>query len=164
MLLLGRGAFMVEKIPDLSNEWDKTRLKTVMENARRLKRDDVYKLAVRQLCRVEGRNIEDPLEAEFAIVMRALEEALTEESGRTKRLNRTRQKLDRAGVHKTLSDLALTPKPSTGFLKLVEFNMADMSAEALVLKFRKRFAQAVVEAAKRRLEEYKVPLPTDVDP
>lgn len=154
---------MAVKIPDVSDEWDKTKLRNLMENARRLKRDDVYQLALRQLCRVEGRNIEDPLEAEFEIVMRALEEALTEESGRTKRLNRTRQKLGRAGVHKTLSDLALTPKPSMGFLKLVEFNMADMSAEALVLKFRKRFAAEVVEAARQRLEEYKVPIPADVD-
>jgi hypothetical protein len=155
---------MVGKIPDVSNEWDKTKLRTLMENARRLRRDDVYQLALRQLCRAEGRNIEDPLEAEFEAVMRALEEALTEESGRTKRLSRTRQKLGRSGVHKTLSDLALTAKPSMGFIKLVEFNMADMSAEALVLKFRKRFAPEVVAAAQYRLEEYKVPIPADVDP
>ena len=134
-----------------------------MENARRLKREDVYKLALRQLCRAEGRNIEDPLEAQFEIVMRALEEALTEQSGRTKRLSRTRQKLGRAGVHKTLSDLALSPKPSMGFIKLVEFSMADMSAEALVLKFRKRFSPEVVAAAQHRLEEYNVPIPDDIE-
>jgi hypothetical protein len=58
-------------------------------------REDVYRAALRQLCRVEDRNIDDPLESDFAIVMRALEEALTEEAGRTKRLNRTRQKLSR---------------------------------------------------------------------
>ena len=154
---------MVDKIPDVSNEWDKAKLRTLMENARRLKRDDVYKLALRQLCRAEGRNIEDPLEAQFEIVMRALEEALTEQSGRTKRLNRTRQKLGRSGVHKTLSDLAQSAKPSMGFLKLVEFGMADMSAEALVLKFRSRFASEVVLAAQHRLEEYKVPIPADLE-
>jgi hypothetical protein len=93
---------------------------------------DVYQAAFRQLCRVEGRNIEDPLEAEFATVMRALEEALTEESGRIKRLSRTRQKLNRVGVRQTLADLALKPQPSLGFMKLLEFNMADMSAEALI--------------------------------
>ncbi|HWA50922.1 MAG TPA: hypothetical protein VG742_21825, partial [Dongiaceae bacterium] len=84
--------------------------------------------------------------------------------GRTKRLNSTRQKLDRAGVHKTISDLALSAKPSLGFEKLVEFKMADMSAEALVMKFRKRFASNVVDAARRRLEEHGVPIPEDVDP
>jgi hypothetical protein len=83
--------------PDLTNEWDKDKLRNWMANARRLGRTDVYKDALRQLCRVEGRNIDDPLESEFAAVMRALEEALTAEAGKTKRLNRTRQKLGRVG-------------------------------------------------------------------
>jgi hypothetical protein len=144
---------------DLSSEWDKDKLKTWMANARRLGREDVYQLAFRQLCRAEGRNIDDPLEADFASVMRALEQALTEESGKTKRLSRTRQKLGRVGVRKTLADLALKPTPSTGFLKLVEFNMADMSAEALILKYPDGFDPDVIAAARRRLTEYGVALP-----
>jgi hypothetical protein len=136
---------MVTNVPDLANEWDKTKLRNWMANAKRLGRNDVYQAAVRQLCRVEGRNIEDPLEAEFAAVMRALEEALTEESGRTKRLSRTRQKLNRVGVRQTLADLALKPQQSLGFMKLLEFNMADMSAEALILKHRHQFDGAVVD-------------------
>ena len=91
--------------PDLSNEWDKEKLRNWMANAKRHKRDDIYQVAFRQLCRIEGRNIDDPLEAEFAVVMRALEEALTAESGTTKRLSRTRQKLNRVGVRQTLADL-----------------------------------------------------------
>lgn len=145
---------MTEKKRDLSNEWDKDKLRNWMANARRIGREDVYREAFRQLCRVEGRNIDDPLESEFAIVMRALEEALTEESGRTKRLNRTRQKLGRVGVRRTLADLALKPKPSTGFMKLIEFKMADMSAEALIIKYKDEFDVDVVAAARRRLEEY----------
>jgi hypothetical protein len=144
--------------PDLSNEWDKKKLRNWMANAKRLNRDDVYQDAFRQLCRVEGRNIDDPLEAEFAAVMRALEEALTEEAGKTKRLNRTRQKLGRVGVRKTLADLALKPQPSIGFLKLIEFGMADMSAETLVLKYRDEFAPDVVAAARSRLEKYQSPI------
>ena len=65
----------------------------------------------------------------------ALEEALTEEAGKTKRLNRTRQKLVRVGVCQILADLALKPRRSMGFLKLVEFGLGDMSAEALILKY-----------------------------
>ena len=53
-----------------------------MANARRLGRDDVYRAALRQLCRVEGLNIDDPLASDFAIVMRALEEALSREAGK----------------------------------------------------------------------------------
>jgi len=48
-------------------------------------------------------------------------------------IDRTRQKLNRVGIRQTLADLTLKPQPSTGFLKLVEFGMADMSAESLVL-------------------------------
>lgn len=147
---------MADKKLDLSNEWDKDKLRNWMANARRLGREDVYREAFRQLCRIEGRNIDDPLESEFAIVMRALEEALTEKSGKTKRLNRTRRKLNRVGVRQTLADLALKPKPPVGFMKLVEFNMADMSAEALILKYQSDFDADVVVAARRRLEEYGV--------
>ncbi len=123
-----------------------------MNNAKHLGRNDVYQIALRQLCRIEGRNIEDPLESEFAIVMRALEEALADEAGKTKRLNRTRQKLGWVGVRQTLADLALKPAPSLGFIKLVEFNMADMSAVALILKYRDQFEPYVVDAAARRLK------------
>jgi hypothetical protein len=129
-----------------------------MANAKRLDRQDVYQVALRQLCRVEGRNIDDPLESEFAVVMRALEEALTAEAGKTKRLSRTRQKLGRVGVRQTLADLALKPQPSLGFLKLVEFGMADMSAEALIVKYRDEFDQHVVDAASRRLKDYGIEL------
>ena len=145
---------MGAKAPDLSEEWDQQKLRNWMANARRLGRDDVYQAAFRQLCRIEGRDIDDPLAADFAAVMRALEEALSEQNGRTTRLSRTRQKLARAGVRKTLADLALKPKPSEGFLKLMEFGMADMSAESLILKYRQEFEPEVVAAAERRLAEY----------
>jgi hypothetical protein len=153
---------MAASKPDLSNEWDKDKLRNWMANAKRLMRQDVYEDAFRQLCRVEGRNIDDPLEAEFASVMRALEEALTEESGKTKRLNRTRQKLGRVGVRQTLADLALKHQPSLGFKKLLEFNMADMSAEALVLKYAEEFDDIVVTAARKRLTEYGIKVPNDL--
>ncbi|MBR0836502.1 hypothetical protein JQ612_25220 [Bradyrhizobium manausense] len=141
-------------IANIADEWDKQKLRNWMENAKRVGRNDVYDAAFRQLCRVEGRNINDPLEAEFAVVMRALEEALSEEAGKTKRLSRTRQKLSRAGVRQTLADLALKPTPSLGFVKLVEFGMADMSAESLILKYRDEFEHHVVEAAAQRLREH----------
>jgi isopentenyl diphosphate isomerase/L-lactate dehydrogenase-like FMN-dependent dehydrogenase len=87
---------------DLTVEWDTSKLRNLMTNAKRLGRDDIYFDAVRQIARIEGQNIDDPLEADFAIAMRALEEALTAESGQTKRLSRTKQKLKRAGVRQTL--------------------------------------------------------------
>lgn len=148
---------MMSAAPDLSNEWDKEKLRNWMANAKRLGRDDIYQTAFRQLCRIEGRNLDDPLESEFAVVMRALEEALSEESGKTKRLSRTRQKLNRVGVRQTLADLAMKPSPSVGFLKLVEFGLArEMSAEALVLKYEAEFNPEVVAAARKRLAEFEI--------
>ena len=141
-------------VPDLSGEWDQKKLRNWMANAKRLGRSDIYQAAYRQLCRVEGRNIDDPLEADFSAVMRALEEALSQEAGKTRRLSRTRQKLGRVGVRQTLADLALKPSPSIGFLKLVAFGMADMSAEALILKYRDEFDTAVVAAATERLSKH----------
>jgi hypothetical protein len=146
---------------DLSIEWDATKLRNLMTNAKRLGRDDIYLDAVRQIARIEGQDIDDPLEADFAIAMRALEEALTAESGQTKRLSRTRQKLKRAGVKQTLADLAVSPMPSAGFKKLVEFKMADMSAEALILKYKSEFDEGTIAAARKRLEEHGVTLPID---
>jgi hypothetical protein len=146
---------------DLSIEWDATKLRNLMTNAKRLGRDDIYFDAVRQIARIEGLNIDDPLEADFAIVMRALEEALTAESGQTKRLSRTKQKLKRAGVRQTLADLAVSPTPSVGFMKLIEFKMGDMSAEALILKYKSEFDEETVTAARKRLKEHGVTLPID---
>jgi hypothetical protein len=85
-----------------------------------------------------------------------LEEALTEEAGKTKRLSRTRQKLKRAGVRQALTDLALKPQPSVGFLKLIEFGMADMFAEPLILKYRTEFEPEVISAARERSGKYGV--------
>jgi hypothetical protein len=143
---------------DLSIEWDATKLRNLMTNAKRLGREDIYFDAVRQIARIEGLNIEDPLEADFAVTMRALEEALTAETGPPKRVSRTKQKLKRAGVMQTLANLAASPTPSQGFIKLVEFKMADMSAEALILKYKAEFDEETVGAARKRLAEHGVEL------
>jgi hypothetical protein len=64
---------MTVNIPDLTNEWDQDKLRNWMANARRLERDDIYHharrlerddiyhAAFRQLCRIEGRDLDDPL-------------------------------------------------------------------------------------------------------
>lgn len=57
---------MGAKAPDLSEEWDTQKLRNWMANARRLGRVDVHQAAFRQLCRIEGRDIDHPLAADFA--------------------------------------------------------------------------------------------------
>src|ERR1043165_4159028 len=83
ILHLEWGEHMDVKKPDLTREYDRSKLRNWMTNARRHGREDLYQDAFRQLCRLEGRDLEDPLAADFAAVMRALEEALTQEAGRT---------------------------------------------------------------------------------
>jgi hypothetical protein len=144
---------------DISNEWDPAKLKTLMANAKRLGDNETYIQAFRQLCRVQGRNYDDPLDRDFHEVMAALEQALTDARGKTTRLNRTRQKLQRVDVQTLINDLATSKTPSQGFLHLLEFGMGDMSAEYLVLKYSDRFPSTTVAAAKRRLEEFGISLP-----
>jgi len=43
-------------------------------------------------------------------------------------------------------------------VKLVEFNMADMSAEVLSLRYHDEFESHVVAAATKRLQEYGIEL------
>lgn len=150
---------MASRQIDLSDEWDPQKLRNWMENARRMKREDVHRDAFRQLCRTEGRDVDDPLDAEFAGVMRALEQTLADESGKTKRLTRTRHKLGHAAVRKAMIEAALKKQPSPGFLKLVEFDMAEISPEALIVKYEADFSAEVVDAARRRLAEYEIALP-----
>ena len=70
---------------------DATSLRNLMENANRLDRQDVYWLAFKQLCSLEGMSLNDPLEREFYDVLNAYEELLTEKNGRTTKATRTRR-------------------------------------------------------------------------
>ena len=68
---------------------DGVRLRNLMENARRLDREDIYWLAFRQLCSLEGVSFDDPLDRDFYDVLNAYEELLTEKHGRTTKATRT---------------------------------------------------------------------------
>ncbi len=129
---------------------DARALRSLMENARRLGREDVYWLAFRRLCSLEGMNLSDALERDFYDVLNAYEELLTEKNGRTTKANRTRQKLKNKGVAQCLIDWALGP-PTDGFKLLVDKGLAELTAEYLVVKYESRFPPKAVAAAKERL-------------
>ena len=80
----------------------------------------------------------------------ALEDALGNERGKTTRLTRTRQKIDRDGEHKTVSDLVLG-KVSDGFNMLVERGMPKLTFEAVALLHAKDFDDTILAAAEKRL-------------
>src|SRR5262245_59372504 len=112
-------------MPIIENEWDKAKLKSIMDHAKRSGSDEVFKRAFRQLCLAEGRSVNDPLASELAIALHALEAV------RGTRASYTRRKLDRVGAYQTIVGLVMKPKPQEGFLKLVENGMADLTAEAI---------------------------------
>jgi hypothetical protein len=89
-------------------------------------------------------------------MMTALETALSEIRGKSVRLGRTRPKVARVGARQVIEDLALAKHPSEGFRYLLQLGMADLSAEALVLKYSDQFDASVVDAATRRLREHGV--------
>ena len=131
---------------------DREALRNLMDNAKRLERDDVYWLAFKQLCSLEGITYDDPLERGFYDMLNAYEQLLTEKNGRTTKATRTRQKLKNKGVQQCLVDWALGP-PTDGFKLLVEKGLPELTAEYLVVKYAKRFPEAVVKAARERLAQ-----------
>lgn len=134
---------------------DETKLRNWISNANREGAEEVEDAARRRLIAVRAyRDIDDPNDPvvlDFWKSITALENELSEERGKTIRLSRTRQKIARVGVEKTLTDLALQAQPSDGYHLLKARGMLDLSAEAVVLRYPKRFAQEVLEAARLRL-------------
>lgn len=140
---------------------DADKLRNWISNAERKGADDVADAARRQLIAVIATNNiatptidspTDPLALDFWKSITALEFELSQERGKTIRLTRTRQKIARVGVQKTLADLAVQPTPSKGYFLLKDRKMLDLSAEAVVLRFPDQFDEDVVNAARARLE------------
>ena len=146
-----------EKIAKIT---DPPSLRNLMVNARRLDREDVYWLAFKQLCSLEGMSLDDPLEREFYDVLNAYEELLTEKNGRTTKATRTRQKLQNKGVQQCLIDWALGP-PTDGFKLLAERGLVELTAEYLVVKYGTKFPPDAVAAARQRLEDGGIQLPSE---
>ncbi len=127
-------------------------LRQFIENANRMDAKDVYAAAFRRLVEILPAADLEPVALDFWRSIHALEERLREERGKTVRLSRTRQKIGRVGVMKTLGDLALASSPSEGFDMLLERGMPDLTAEAVVLRHEREFEPQVVVAARQRLE------------
>ncbi len=131
---------------------DPDQLRQFMENAKRMEADEVYEAAFRRLTEILPHESPGPIDRDFWRSIHALEQRLREERGKTVRLTRTRQKLGRVGAMQTLSDLALSATPSDGFEMLIERGMADLTAEAVILRHQEHFEPDVIEAARLRLD------------
>ncbi|MBO9518476.1 MAG: hypothetical protein J7493_10440 [Porphyrobacter sp.] len=127
------------------------KLKQIAQNARNAGADDVERAALLKLYSVMPAAKLGTLEHDVWQSVYALEGALKQERGKTTLLARTRQKLQRDGELKTVSDLVLG-KESAGFQMLIDRNMPELTFEAVALRHALRFDGPILNAARARLE------------
>ena len=137
---------------------DPKELKQIEENARMKNVTEVEEAAFRRRMEILPEEKPGTVEFDFWRSIFSLEEMRTRKNGKPTQLSRTRQKIKRDGVMETLRSLATSKKPRDGFLMLMELNMPELTAEAVVLRHSTRFEDAVVEAARQRLVEHGVDL------
>lgn len=131
---------------------DPNKLRTIIENARKRGADALADAAFHKLVSILPSEKPGTVEHDFWRTIHSFEHVLTEENGRTTRLSRTRQKVQRVGVVQTLIDWALDTKQTDGFRMLLERDMPELTGEAIVLRHPSRFEAAVVSAARAKLE------------
>lgn len=143
---------------DPHNLDDLDKVRRLMASAERLNVQDLVIACIRRISELEGRRFADPVERRFWEIISVFEELLTKANGRTSRAARTREKVKRVGVVRTLDDLAASSKPSEGFRRLVDAGLSDYLFEYLVLEHADRFTPKAVEAAGNRLTNHNLPL------
>ena len=138
---------------------DPKKVRQLLANAERLDATELAAACRRRLYELGGADLDDPVERRLAQAVAALEETYREKHGRAQVGGYTRRKIADAGAIATLSDWALKPDVTPGFLALVESGMAEFTGEYVVAEFPDRFAPHVVAAARKRLEQHGVNVP-----
>ncbi len=136
----------------ISGYTDPGDLRTLMTNAKRLGRDDIWREAFQRLCSLEGADQTDPLHRDFYRTLAAYEHLLTQKNGRATRASRTRLKLKSKGVVQCLEDWATSKTPTEGYELLTTNDLAELTGEHLVLKYPEQFSAEAVASAKARLD------------
>lgn len=126
-------------------------LKIIIKNAKAKADNGVAGAAFKRLVGLVPSEKPGTIEYDFWRSINAFELLLSDERGKTIRLTRTRQKIAKVGIFQTLQDLTLSSKPSRGFSMLLERQMPELTAEAVVLRHCQTFADNVVAAARDRL-------------
>ena len=139
---------------NIENCDDPAKLRQYMKNARQRGATDVYDAAFERLISVQPSAQVGTVAHDVWRTIYAFEELLKEERGKTVRLSRTRQKIQRDGEVKTVMDLTLKAAPSDGFHMLKDRGILKLSFEALVVARADRFPGDVVDAARARLESH----------
>jgi hypothetical protein len=135
----------------ISGYTDPADLRTLMTNAKRLGRDDIWREAFQRLCALEGADQTEPLHRDFYQTLAAYEQLLSQKNGRATRASRTRMKLKSKGVVQCLADWVLSKTPTEGYELLMASGLPEMTGEQIVLNHPEQFPADVVAAAKSRL-------------
>lgn len=130
---------------------DIEQLKSIIKNAKAHHETAVVDAAFRKLISLVPAEQPGTVEHDFWQTVNAFEFSLTDERGKTTKLSRTRQKVARVGVKKTLIDWALGGSETDGFKMLLERGMPELTGEAIVLRHANQFETSVVTAARQRL-------------
>ncbi len=138
---------------------DPAQLRTLMQNAKRLGRVDVWREALQRLCVLESEGQADPLDRAFQATLVAYEQLLSDKNGRPTRASRTRLKLKSKGAVQCLEDWVKSKEPVEEFQLLAAAGLLEMTGEQLVLKHADRFSAELIAAARARLAT--VPAPTE---
>lgn len=144
---------------DPSTMNDPKLVRQLLENAEKREAHDLAAACRRRLFQLGGIDVDDPVERRLWEAVTALEETYREKHGRAQAAGYTRRKIRDAGAVATLSDWAMKPEVTPGFIALVAAGMSEFTGEYVIAQYPDRFEPHVVEAAKRRLIEYGVPLP-----
>lgn len=84
----------------------------------------------------------------------ALEDLESRKKGKTVRLQRTRNMIKDKGEIGTAAHLVCKPNASAGFQMLLDYELPELTFEALVVEHKDRFEAAVIQAAERRLASH----------
>jgi hypothetical protein len=140
-------------VASLANMTDPTRVRALLDNARRAGSATVERAAFDRLCALLPATAAGSVAHDVWKSVHALEELLRQERGKTTRLSRTRQKIERDGEARTAADLTMKREASSGFRDLIARGLPHLTFEAVVLRHHRHFEPAVQDAAAARLTE-----------
>jgi hypothetical protein len=131
---------------------DPDKLAQVAANAAHQGYSELEKAALLKLYSILPKHDKETVEHDVWQSVYALEGELKRERGKTVLLSRTRQKIDRDGELKTVSDL-VAGKASKGFAMLIERGMSQRTFEALTLRHPDDFDEETRAHAAKRLAD-----------
>lgn len=138
-------------LASIAAQADADKLRGLMVNARRMSVDEVYDAAFRRLAEIASEDEPGTLDHDFWGHVAAMEQNLLERNGKATRLTGTRQVVRKQGVAVALGKMVSAKEAGDGFTQMIDRNMPELSAEAIVLRHRAAFAPEVVTVARARL-------------